>query len=273
MKPKEILYALGLRPPPREYPYEIDTISLPKEGEFRFARWLHPNEDPMEFRQAEVDALRSFLREGDVAIDIGAHSGDSALPMALAVGPGGAVLAFEPNPYAFKVLAVNASLNPDRTHVVPLMFAATPEDGTFTFEYSDSGFCNGGLHQGISPLRHHHFFKLDVQGRNLVRLMERDYPEELKRVRYVKTDTEGFDRQVVASLRPLLDAQRPVLKCEVYRHLSAEERAGFFRDLRAAGYRVFRWESPAVFRGEELTESRMTAWPHFDLVAFPSEAA
>ncbi len=176
-------------------------------------------------------------------------------------------------PYAFKVLAVNASLNPGKTRIVPLRVAAMPEDGTFTFEYSDSGFCNGGLHEGISPLRHHHFFKLNVEGRNLPRLLARDFPEELARVRYVKTDTEGYDRQVVASLRPLLDAQRPVLKCEVYRHLPAEERFGFHRDLRAAGYRVFKWESPGVFRGEELTESRMTAWPHFDLVAFPSEAA
>jgi FkbM family methyltransferase len=273
MKPKELLYALGFRPRPREYPYEIDTVTLPKEGALSFARWRHPNEDPMEFHQEEVDSLRGFLHEGDVAIDIGAHSGDSALPMALAVGTRGAVLALEPNPYAFKVLAVNASLNPGRTRIVPLRVAAMPEDGTFTFEYSDSGYCNGGLHRGISPLRHHHFFKLNVEGRNLVRLMEREYPDELRRVRYVKTDTEGFDREVVASLRPLLDAQRPVLKCEVYRHLPAEARFGFHRDLRAAGYRVFKWQSPAVFRGEELTESRMTAWPHFDLVAFPSEAA
>jgi FkbM family methyltransferase len=273
VKPKEILYALGFRPRPREYPYEVETVALPKEGAVRFARWRHPNEDPMTFRQEEVDALRGFLREGDVAIDIGAHSGDSALPMALAVGPRGAVLALEPNPYVFKILAVNASLNPGKARIVPLMVAATPEDGTFTFEYSDAGFCNGGRHEGISALRHHHFFKLDVEGRNLVRLLEREFPGELARVRYVKTDTEGFDRQVVASLRPLLDARRPVLKCEVYRHLPADERRGFLRDLRAAGYRVYKWESPAVFRGEELTEGRMTAWPHFDLVAFPSEAA
>jgi FkbM family methyltransferase len=273
LKLKEAFYAVGLKPRPREYPWDIDTVTLPKEGTFRFARWRHPSERRKEFHQEEVDALRGFLREGDVAIDIGAHSGDSTLPIALAVGTRGAVFALEPNPYAFKVLFANASLNPGRMRIVPLMVAATPEDGTFEFEYSDAGFCNGGLHQGISPLRHGHFFKLKVEGRNLVRLMERDHPEELRRVRYVKTDTEGFDRQVVASLRPLLLSQRPALKCEVYRHLPADERFGFYRDLREAGYRVFKWESPAVFRGEELSEDRMLAWKHFDLVAFPAEAA
>ncbi|HUM02933.1 MAG TPA: FkbM family methyltransferase [Thermoanaerobaculia bacterium] len=272
MKPKELLYALGFRPRPREYPFEIDSVTLPKEGVLRFARWRHPNEDPKEFEQEEVDALRGFLREGDVAIDIGAHTGDSTLPIALAVGASGTVLAFEPNPYAFKVLLANSELNRDRTRIVPLPVAVTPEDGTFTFEYSDAGFCNGGLHEGISALRHHHFIKLAVEGRNLVRLMERDYPDELRRLRFVKTDTEGYDRKVVASLAPLLTSQRPVLKCEVYRHLPEAERAGFYRDLRRAGYRVFKWESPAVFRGEELSERRMTAWRHFDLVAFPEEA-
>jgi hypothetical protein len=101
--------------------------------------------------------------------------------------------------------------------------------------------------------------------------MERDYPDELRRVRYVKTDTEGFDRAVVTSLKPLLLAQRPVLKCEVYKHLPIPERIGFLRDLKEAGYRVFKWESPAVFQGEELSEATMTKWMHFDLVALPSQ--
>lgn len=271
MKLKEALYALGVKPSTREYPFEIDTVTLPKEGSLEFARWRHPSERRKDFLQEEVDGLRAFLHEGDVAIDIGAHSGDSTLLIALATGVSGCVFALEPNPYAFKVLAANARLNRDKTRIVPLMIAATPEDGSFEFEYSDAGFCNGGRHQGISPLRHGHFFKLEVEGRNLFRVMERDYPDELRRVRYVKTDTEGFDRSVVASLKPLLLAQRPVLKCEVYRHLPVPERIGFLRDLKEAGYRVFKWESPAVFQGEELSEATMTKWKHFDLVALPSQ--
>lgn len=273
MKLKEAFFAMGFKPGPREYPYEIDTVTLPKEGALQFARWRHPSEKRKEFYQEEVDSLRGFLRDGDVAIDIGAHTGDSTLPIALAVGNRGTVFALEPNRYAYKVLLANSALNRDRTRIVPLMIAATPEDGTFEFEYSDAGFCNGGLHRGISALRHGHFFKLKVEGRNLIGLLGRDFPDELRRVRYVKTDTEGFDRQVVASLRPILLSQRPVLKCEVYKHLGPAERTGFYRDLREAGYRLFRWESPAVFRGEELSEAGMNAWRHFDFVAIPESTA
>src|SRR6185295_7687850 len=109
-----------------------------------------------------IGALHGFLQPGDIAIDIGAHTGDSTLPMALAVGPAGTVFALGPNPYVFKVLEKNAGLNPSATHIVPLMFAAMPEDGEFEFEYSDEGYCNGGFHQGISRWTHGHFSKLRV---------------------------------------------------------------------------------------------------------------
>ncbi len=84
----------------------------------QFARWQHPGERPKVVTQQSIDALRAFLREGDVAIDIGAHTGDSTLPIALAVGARGLVLALEPNPYVFKVLEVNAALNPGKTRVI-----------------------------------------------------------------------------------------------------------------------------------------------------------
>src|SRR5438270_7754267 len=204
MKLKEIFYGLGLKPRVREYPFEIDSVKLPREGELKFARWQHPNERRKDFSQASIDALRAWLKPGDVAIDIGAHTGDTALPMALAAGPTGAVFALEPNPYVFKVLVANAGLNKDKTRIIPLNFAATPEDGSFEFEYSDPGFCNGGRHEGISAWQHTHFFKLPVTGKNLLNYLKREHPAELSRVRFIKIDTEGFDRQVAASIRELL---------------------------------------------------------------------
>src|SRR5207302_1825532 len=142
-----------------------------------FARWKHPSETPKTIEQASVDAVRGFLREGDVAIDIGAHTGDSTLPIALAVGREGRVLALEPNPYVFRILDVNASLNPEKTAITPLMFAAMPSDGPFDFEYSDTGFCNGGFHEGVSRWTHGHVHRLTVEGRNLARYLTSEAPD------------------------------------------------------------------------------------------------
>jgi FkbM family methyltransferase len=47
---------------------------------------------------------RKALRPGDVAIDVGAHVGRHALPMAKAVGQTGRVFAFEPLPSAYTTL-------------------------------------------------------------------------------------------------------------------------------------------------------------------------
>ena len=272
MKLRDVPRAFGFGQAPREYPYDVATFTLPAEGVVRLARWLHPGEVAKVVTQDSVDALRSFLREGDVAIDIGAHTGDSTLPIGLAVGPRGVVFALEPNPYVFKVLAATATLNPQKARIVPLMFAAMPRDGEFEFEYSDAGYCNGGYHQGISRWRHGHFSTLRVAGRDLAAYLRAQAPEELKRLRYIKIDTEGFDRAVVQSLGELLSAARPYLKTEIYRHLPDAERRGYYDDLRVLGYRVFKCEGD-VYRGEELGRDDLSRWKHFDVFAVPDELA
>jgi len=268
VKLRDLPRALGFGSEPREYPHEIVTFNLPADGEVQFARWLHPGEGAKSVTQASVDALRAFLREGDVAIDIGAHTGDTTVPMALAAGLTGRVFALEPNPYVFKVLAANASLNRSKTHIVPLMFAAMPNDGTFEFEYSDSGYCNGGFHRGISRWKHGHFSKLQVVGRNLHDYLRAEAADALARLRYIKVDTEGFDRSVVESLSGLIAATRPYVRAEIYKHLPADERRGFYGDLRAKGYRVFKCEEEGG-RGAELGPDDLSQWAHFDIFAVP----
>jgi FkbM family methyltransferase len=270
MKLKEILYGLGVKPPRKEYSFEIDSFVLPREGNISYARWRHPKERKKAFSQEAIDALRRFLRPGDTAIDIGAHTGDTALPLALAVGTSGAVFALEPNIYAYKILLANAALNRKQTNIFPLMFAATPQDGEFEFVYSDEGFCNGGLHQAISAWRHCHFFKLSVVGKNLLNFLKAEFPTELARVRYIKIDTEGADRTVVNSLKELLLTNRPFIRTEIYRHLSAEARLGYYRDLRALGYRVHKFNSDQDCTGSELSEQDLMKWEHFDVFAIPA---
>jgi FkbM family methyltransferase len=181
------------------------------------------------------------------------------------------VFALEPNPYVFRVLALNASLNPASTNIVPLMFAAMPDDGEFEFEYSDEGYCNGGFHQAVSAWKHGHFSKLTVQGRNLIRYLRTNAAEALPKVRFVKIDTEGFDRSVTRSLVDLLKAARPYLKTEIYKHMPDAERAGYFDDLRQLGYRLFKC-GDAEYRGEELRQAAdLSKWRHFDVFAVPDE--
>src|SRR2546428_12233064 len=150
LKAKEFIYLLGLKPRPKTFGFVIEALDLPREGRIEVAQWLHPGAYPIAPLQvqAAVDQLRRFLRPGDVAIDIGAHTGDTTLPIALAVGATGRVLGLEPNPYVFPVLERNASLNPATTSILPLNFAAMRTDGFYEFQYGEEGYCNGGRDAG-----------------------------------------------------------------------------------------------------------------------------
>jgi FkbM family methyltransferase len=270
MKAREFLHLLGLRPGLRTYPTEVVTFALPVDGDVQYARWLHPGESPKVIRQEAVAELRKFISPGDVAIDIGAHTGDTTIPMALAAGPEGCVLALEPNPYVFRVLEENARLNATRARIVALMFAATEESGEFTFQYSDSGFCNGGLHPGISKWRHGHAFDLTVRGENLEVYLAKHYSELIPRIRFIKVDTEGYDAQVIASLGTLIGRQRPFIKAEFYKQLNLPQREHLYDLLAAFGYEVFVVESEARYLGERLDRRQLVARAHYDVFCTPA---
>ena len=85
MKLKQLFYGVGLRPRPREYPCELRRFTLPEDGAVDYAQWQHPSalRNPTVLDPAEVAGLRRYLQPGDVALDIGAHAGDSTVPIAL----------------------------------------------------------------------------------------------------------------------------------------------------------------------------------------------
>jgi FkbM family methyltransferase len=270
VKLKELPYLLGLQPGPKTYGFKVKSFDLPEDGTIEYAQWLHPKDRGTEIKQSTVDALRKFLSPGDVAIDIGAHSGDSTIPIALAVGKSGCVLALEPNRYVFPVLKKNSELNTAKTTIIPLMFAATPEDAEMEFQYSDSGFCNGGRFQGMSRWTHGHAFRLKVQGRNLHAFLRKEYPELLPRIRFIKMDTEGYESEVVRSLDSLLKECKPFLKVEVYRKLDDTQRRELFRLIAAHGYAIHKITDNGYEMGETLAEQDLSKWRHFDIFCMPA---
>jgi len=64
-----------------------------------------------EFEAHTQALLGMFLREGEVAIDIGANIGVHSVGLAEAVGPRGVVLSFEPQDRVYKLLSANLAMN------------------------------------------------------------------------------------------------------------------------------------------------------------------
>src|SRR5687768_6606900 len=55
-----------------------------------------------EFSEGEVEVFRQLVRPGDLVMDVGANVGAHTVWFAKAVGPGGVVLAFEPQRLVFQ---------------------------------------------------------------------------------------------------------------------------------------------------------------------------
>lgn len=253
----------------QEFGYEVNQFTL-SCGTVEYAGWLHPSESKKTLDDETLAIYQQFIKPGDVVIDIGAHTGDTSVPMALCAGPTGVTFALEPNPYVYKVLAKNASLNPDITHIIPLNFAATDQDGEFTFHYSDAAFCNGGYLSSIKNQKHGHHYPLTVQGVNLEAYLTERYPDTLDRITFIKVDTEGFDHQVLNSLKSLIIRNQPVIVAEMLKKLTFDERARFFEFLSELNYelRYFDWKDTS---GPILNKDNLMAWKHYDFLAYPRQ--
>ncbi|MSU76154.1 FkbM family methyltransferase [Patescibacteria group bacterium] len=255
----------------KEYGTVVQTIEL-ADGPVQFAKWQHPLEAPGDFDQSHLDFFKQWVKSGDMAIDIGAFTGDTAVPMALAAG-GGPVLALEPNPYVFKVLEENAGLNTDRTNIVPLNFAATDTDGSFTFEYSDASFCNGGFLSKIKDQagehKAQHKYKLEVQGQDFERYLRTNYADQLSSLTFIKIDAEGYDKEIIRSLSKLLKEFHPVVITECLPALDDGERHELLKSLTDNGYIPYRLNGFTETPTERLTEENSKDRSHFDILAVP----
>jgi FkbM family methyltransferase len=252
-----------------EWGFAVREFSLPRDGVVQYAQWLHPLERTQTIAQEEVDGLRQFIQPGDFAIDVGAHTGDTTVPMALAAGRAGCVLALEPNPFVYKVLEMNAGLNPAATRIVPECFAATERDGAYVFYYGDASYCNGGIDNRSTWNLLRRRYPLSVAGRNLLDVLRTEYAEWLPRLSYVKVDAEGYDDAVLRSILPVLRERQPVVRAEVFRKLSGTARRELFDLLAESGYEVFRFECGASPQGAPLRRDGLTREKHYDVLAIP----
>lgn len=252
----------------KEYGYKIKTFQIDNIGSVEYAQWLHPFEKPKEITNSKVGFYKTLAREGGMIVDIGAHTGDTTVPMALAVKKKGLVLGIEPNQYVYKILEKNAQLNLEHTNIHPYCFAATKNEGIFSFNYSDASFCNGGFLTQIKNRHHKHNYQLKVYGKNLEKFLLMHYYSDLERLDLIKVDAEGYDKEILKTIPNILKDYKPNLMVECYKRLTNKERYELFDILNDYGYEVFYLENFEV-NGNKLKIKRenMTDKKHFEMLA------
>jgi FkbM family methyltransferase len=147
-----------------------------------------------------VDVLSSVLRPGDVFVDAGAHIGCSTLAGRERVGPGGRVIAIEPQPYNSQRLLRNAYLNDFRNIEVHLAVLGR-EEKTVALAYqsvTDSARLSLRL-----DAEHDHPQRFVVPMRRLDHLLAE---ARVDSARLLKLDVRGYELEVLEGLGNLLAA-------------------------------------------------------------------
>jgi FkbM family methyltransferase len=270
MKLRNFFEIIGFKKAAKRFGYEIRPMTIPDFGIVKYAQWKHPLETEKTIDPKIVAEHKKYIKPGDLCIDIGAHSGDSTIPMAIATGKTGLVLALEPNPYVYPVLEKNVRLNRETMNIFPIMAAASTEEGAIELEYSDAGYCNGGKHEGISVFRHGHAYKLLTHAINLSQELKTDFKNELPKFKFLKTDAEGFDLYILQSLEEVINTYKPFVKSEVFKKTSLEYRKKMLKFFTSKNYKIWVIHNDGDYLGFELNEENLFQKQHYDIFCIPN---
>jgi FkbM family methyltransferase len=160
------------------------------------------------FEPDVANLLVKVLREGDVAVDVGANVGFLTMLSAILVGPTGRVVSFEPDAENIARLRANLALN-DLSNVTVVEKAVTDRVGEVEFFInSDNSGGNalwdpaqypGNLKSLATPKR------FTVPGTTL----DAEWAQlRLPAPKVIKIDTEGAEQRVLEGMRDLLAGQQ-----------------------------------------------------------------
>jgi FkbM family methyltransferase len=189
-----------------------------------------------EFSEGEVALFAQIVKPGMFVVDVGANIGAHTVFFAKAVGPGGRVVAIEPQRILYQILCGNLALNaigntfaqhaglgsaPGSILVPPLNYAASHNFG---------GLALGEFTDGEQVL----VTTLDALA--------------LPACHLLKIDVEGMEAQVLQGARQTLARHRPILYVENDR---SEKSAALIALLFELGYRLF-WHLPPLFHADNF---------------------
>lgn len=198
--------------------------------------------------RGEVGTLRvldEFLKEGDIFVDVGAYVGFFSIYASKRVGRKGKVLAFEPNPPAYRILLKNLTLN-DVPNVIAFNVALGSRE-----EYRHIRTPKGRPPSETTLLS-------GEEGGFRVRVRRLDdVLDELgiDRVRMVKIDVEGWENEVLKGMERTLERSHPILIVE-----KGPLFLGGYLHLLEKGYRPF------VLRDTKRQPSDMVPVEDYDSV-------
>ncbi len=201
----------------------------------------------------EKNHWSKWIRPGMTCIDIGGHSGDTAIPMM--VYSRGTVLSVEPNPTIRPYLELNCAVNAHLggRFVVAKEAVTNKNSDNLVFQDHHNGMCNGGLlgetwdEETQSRMSRMNGDSITVTGMTLDTMLTQYLTaEEIQQIGFIKTDTEGHDIEIIRNIRDFLVKYKPVLFTEWFAQYGKSDTEQLFRVISDAGYVAFDPESMEI---------------------------
>ncbi len=221
--------------------YDTDVIEFEINDMFiRYHRWLHPFQGDWELKEVftgeKLNNLSKIISEDSVVIDIGAQTGNMTVAYSLFADK---VIAFECNPATYEVLEKNSKLN---SNIIPFNYAISDEEGRLEFHYSDNGLCNGGYAMrtefGVGVTGH--AIPVDVWAVKLEDFVVwEDNGMDGGKISLIKIDTEGHDKDILKTIRNIVDYHKPVIITEIYNGLNQYEINDLINTIHSLGYKAY----------------------------------
>jgi FkbM family methyltransferase len=217
--------------------------------------------------EAKLEAFYNQLDlDGTTIIDIGAHIGRHAIPLAKKIGPAGLLYAFEPIPLIRNRLNENiyaSGLN----NVVVLPFALSTKREVADFTYvpnlpEESGLKERRIYNDIPS----EFQKIKVGVFQLDDLIPLG-----SKVSFLKIDVEGGELDVFLGASNLLESTRPIVafECGAASFLGYHEAPDRIFDIfDALGYQIFAITGERILT-KEIFSKATYAQNFWDYIAFP----
>jgi len=186
-----------------------------------------PN-DNSRYDALQIQVLAECLRDGNTAIDIGAHCGQYCILMAAMCGITGNVVAFEPDRHARSVLMQNLELNPSIKQPTVEALAVSDARGEAVL-YSRGGDSLSSLaRSGIGEAAVGDVEAIVV---TLVTLDAYVRDKGLPPPHFVKIDAEGAEIRILKGAPELLSSDAEIV-CELHPY-AWEEFGNSFEELKA----------------------------------------
>jgi FkbM family methyltransferase len=209
-----------------------------------------------EYSRGEVSLFAQLAAPGAVTVDAGANIGALTLSLAQIVGPGGTVVAIEPQRAVFQLLCTNLALN-DVNNVRPIHAAAGQSAGQ-TFipvpDYSKPGNFGGT--------------EVTDKGGEPAAVVSID-SLQLPSCQFIKIDVEGQEQSVIAGAATTIARFRPALYVENDRRHQSPDLIRQIRDLDYACY----WHLPPLYTADNFYGNPTNVFPRIvsiDMMCLPN---